>query len=232
MEEVWKDIDGYKRLYQVSNLGNVRSLDRWYRNGRHYKGKPMKLTPNKAGYLTVTLHDWNGYAKTYWVSRLVAIAFIPNPDNKPQVGHKDESKTNNHVDNLEWVTSKENCNMPLRRQRLAEANIGKKASDETRLKLSKYRRGRKRGEAFRQKCMETNAKAISVLCEGVKYRSINQCAIHYNKNESTLSFYLKHPDKMPQKWKDLGLQYYQPLSEVDNIDNTARNEDGFGSSGK
>lgn len=106
MTEVWKDIKGYEGYYQVSNLGEVRSIGhKWQRKGIH----KIKLHQNHdAGYLLADLHK-NGKYKSYMVHRLVAQAFIPNPDNKPEVNHKDGNKKNNNVENLEWNTKSENC---------------------------------------------------------------------------------------------------------------------------
>lgn len=101
LEEVWKDIEGYEGLYQVSSWGRVRSVFRYYKILRGLK------TTN--GYLRVALCK-NGKTKFHSVHRVVAQAFIPNPQNKPQVNHIDENKDNNHVENLEWCTAKENTN--------------------------------------------------------------------------------------------------------------------------
>jgi len=92
--EVWKDIVGYEGLYKVSNLGNIVST---------YTGNLMKLGTGARGYLIVGMTK-NKKQTTHTVHRLVAIAFIPNPNNYPQVNHKDEVKTNNMADNLEWCT--------------------------------------------------------------------------------------------------------------------------------
>lgn len=103
MEEIWKDIEGYEGLYQVSNLGNVKSLN--YRN----KGIEGILTPkcNCDGRLWVDLYG-HGKPKHMLIHRLVAMAFIPNPNNYPQINHMDENPKNNHVDNLEWCTGSYN----------------------------------------------------------------------------------------------------------------------------
>lgn len=112
MKEIWVDVKDYVGLYQVSNLGRVKSLDR-YVNGNGMmqlkKGKLLKLQVSKSGYLYVCLCN-NGKEKLCRVNRLVAEAFLPNPDNLPQVNHKDEDKTNNSVDNLEWCDNKYNIN--------------------------------------------------------------------------------------------------------------------------
>lgn len=100
MKEIWKDIAGYEGLYQVSNLGNVRSMN--------YRGRGIikNLTPkcNNAGRLWVDLWK-NGSGKCYLIHRLVAIAFIPNPHRYPQINHIDEDPKNNRVENLEWCTA-------------------------------------------------------------------------------------------------------------------------------
>ena len=114
MEEIWKDIKGYEGLYQVSNYGNVKSLN--YRNtGKERLLKPILHTD---GYLCVSLCKPN---KILRIHRLVANAFTPNQNNFPQVNHKDEDKTNNHVNNLEWCTNKYNSNYGTRVKRISES---------------------------------------------------------------------------------------------------------------
>lgn len=100
MDEVWKDIKAYEGLYQVSNLGRVRCL----------KGKSeriLKQRKDRNGYIKIHLSK-HGKRKYTTLHRLIAQAFIPNPENKPQVNHIDGTKHNNCLDNLEWVTQKEN----------------------------------------------------------------------------------------------------------------------------
>ena len=123
--EIWKDIAGYEGLYQVSNLGRVKSLSRRDRLNRVIQEKILKPRSNKDGYLIVDLYK-EGKRKTYKVHRLVAQAFIPNPDNKSQVNHRDEDKTNNKVENLEWMTCKENINYGTHNERMAKSQTNDK----------------------------------------------------------------------------------------------------------
>lgn len=112
IKEEWKDIKNYEGLYQVSNLGNVKSLERNKSNGKGLVKIDEKiLTQNITnwGYCKVALYK-NGARKYYKVHRLVAEAFIPNPNNKEQINHIDGNKLNNNVNNLEWNTRIENMN--------------------------------------------------------------------------------------------------------------------------
>jgi len=110
MKEKWRNIEGYEGYYQVSNFGNVRSLERKVKHSsgsiKIQSGKLLTKSKSK-GYERVLL-SFLGKVKCFQVHRLVAETFIPNPHNNPQVNHIDMNKLNNHVDNLEWVTAKEN----------------------------------------------------------------------------------------------------------------------------
>lgn len=134
MREEWRDIKGYEGYYQVSNMGRVRSLDRTIYNARikgekkvlHYKGKILSLGYRNKGYWGVILTK-SSKARSFAVHRLVAQAFIPNPQNYPQVNHKDENKENNCVDNLEWCDCKYNINYGSWRQKQSDSHKGKRA---------------------------------------------------------------------------------------------------------
>lgn len=112
--EVWKDVVGYESRYEVSNLGRVRSLDRYSRHNTSktgfilQKGQILKPFPTRKGYRVVDLGDGFGKRKVIPVHRLVAIAFIDNPMDYDQVNHIDGVKTNNRLDNLEWCNNSMN----------------------------------------------------------------------------------------------------------------------------
>lgn len=113
--EEWKDIQGYEGIYQISNHGRVRSVDRigyqkhWQGGISRYlhKGKILIQTIRPGGYMCINLKK-NGHVKTYNIHRLVALHFLPKIEGKDVVNHIDSDKSNNHVSNLEWCTQSEN----------------------------------------------------------------------------------------------------------------------------
>lgn len=114
MEEIWKDITGFEGTHQISNYGNIRSLDRTVirTNGNPYHAvdKILRISTHPKGYKTITLQrGGKAIRKALKVHRLVAEAFISNPNSLPQVNHKDGDKSNNYEGNLEWVSNRENC---------------------------------------------------------------------------------------------------------------------------
>ena len=126
MEEIWRPVKGFEGYYEVSDLGRVRSIDRVVvdKNGRQQfkKGTLLKYRSDRQGYIVVALSIKKHYTHKC-VHTLVADAFIPNPDNLPQVNHKDEVKSNNCVDNLEWCSAKYNANYGNRNKKIIETNI-------------------------------------------------------------------------------------------------------------
>lgn len=132
--EEWKDVgeckgyEQFKGLYEISSLGRLRSLDKWVNhssgNGRCLrKGKLLKQQLDSYGYLYVILRN-HGLFKVIKSHRAVALAFLPNSNNLPEVNHKDEDKMNNRVDNLEWCTSKYNVNYGTRSERARDKISG------------------------------------------------------------------------------------------------------------
>ena len=108
--EIWKDVKGYEGLYQVSNIGRIWSVNR-QKYLKPYEGN---------GYLKIDLFAKNGKRKKEYIHRLVALAFIPNPENLPEVNHKDENKYNNCVNNLEWCTHQYNNKYGTKVERMIE----------------------------------------------------------------------------------------------------------------
>ena len=230
MEEIWKDVVGYEGYYQVSNLGRVRSLDRIASNGRKIKGKILSTKVNTPPYYPRVSLSVNGKMKLVQVHRLVAQAFVynPDPEHKTQVGHKDESRTNNRADNLEWATPKENSNMPLHCKRVSKANEGKVLSAETKSKISLSQKGKYKGEKnpfyHKHHTNETKKKmsdikkmtyqggnhpqAKKVVCDNIVYGSAVEASKALNINRNTLKCWLNGSNKMPKEWKDRGLRYF------------------------
>ena len=124
MEEIWKTIEDYPN-YMVSNMGRIKRLN-YNRTG---KEKIMKLRADKGGYLLVNFYK-DKKQTTYKVHRLVAEAFLQNPENKPEIGHINTIRTDNRVENLRWATSKENRNNPLTKRHISVGKLGKNMGKE------------------------------------------------------------------------------------------------------
>ncbi len=141
--EIWKDIKDYEGLYQVSNLGRVKSLG----NSNTRKEKILKPVYH-ARYYQVTLSK-NNVCIQYRIHRLVAEAFIPNPKHLPIINHKDENPLNNCVENLEWCDAIYNNNYNNKGKRISKTKMGHSVSKETREKISKSLKNYfvKKGEA-------------------------------------------------------------------------------------
>lgn len=120
MQEVWKDITGYEGLYQVSNLGNIKSVGIYHND---YKGNVSYLKRDRTvkstldrGYLKLQLNK-SGKRKTKYIHQLVAETFIANPNNYKEINHKDSNPKNNCVENLEWCDRKYNINYMVKHQK-------------------------------------------------------------------------------------------------------------------
>lgn len=181
MEE-WKDIAGYEGLYQVSTLGRVKSLARISAQGHQLLEKYLKPRRCTTGYFQVCLSK-NGNLAYKDIHRLVAQAFIPNLENLPQVNHKDESRTNNCVDNLEWCTAKYNANYGTRNERVAEARKGQRLSgvslEKMRHKLMKKVMCVETGEVFDSIEAAKEFTHTSNVCNALKGRNKTAGGYHW-----------------------------------------------------
>lgn len=154
-KQIWKDISGYEGKYQVSNTGRVRSLN-YKRTG---KIKVMKLSTNKLGYKIIMLSK-NGKCKTWQVHRLVAQAFLPNPNNYPIINHKDENPKNNTVWNLEWCSQEYNINYGTRNEKASNSMLGKHLTEEHKRKISEAKKGKNKGKHHTEETKRKIGEAI------------------------------------------------------------------------
>ena len=165
-EKIWRDIAGYEGLYQVSNMGRVKSLERIItrKNGRKQTIRERILKPKtkRTGYLQVGLFNGRGKEKKFLVHRLVCGAFHENPENKPCVNHIDENKANNEANNLEWCTYKENNNHGTRTARTSKP-VGQYSIDGNLIKVWQSTR-----EVERQLCFDHST--VSKAAQG-KYKT-------------------------------------------------------------
>ena len=161
MQEIWKDIVGYEGFYQISNFGNVKSLSRKCgTKSKKYTCQERILKKRETcGYYSVMLYK-DGKTKQLKCSRLVAQAFIPNPNNLPCVNHKDENKHNDIVSNLEWCTVKYNSNYGLVKEKIRLSRLGTTATEETKYKMSLAHSGSRNG-MFGKKHTELSKKLMS-----------------------------------------------------------------------
>lgn len=169
----WVPVVGHEGIYEVSDSGSVRSLDRYIyalNNGTYCKrfipGKMLKTDIDEDGYVRINLQDKNHKGHRYGVHRLVAAAFIPNPCNKPTVNHKDGNKQNNSVDNLEWATDQEQSDHAIALG-LRNADTYKNR-DAVKKKLSK-----------RCKCVETGQEFDSMI-EAERKLNLGSTAVYHS----------------------------------------------------
>lgn len=166
LKEIWKDVKGFESYYQISNYGKVKSLSRICRANtcgiRNIKEKILSMCQSKNGYYTVILCK-NGKHKSVSIHRLVAETFIPNPENKKEVNHKDENKLNNYVGNLEWCDRVYNANFGTGVERCAKQKFKPVAMIELETnKVLKTFISQKEAS----KIMKISNKNISSVCRG------------------------------------------------------------------
>ena len=179
--EIWKDIEGYEGLYQVSNKGRVKSLG----NNKTRREKILQPSENHKGYLRISLYK-NGKQKKFLVHRLVAEAFLPNPNNLPQVNHKIddfEHRSDNRVENLEWCTAEYNNNYGTHNEKLSESKKGKKHKKHKKHKLKKQILCVETGDIF-----DTSQDVIDIMFN----RKGDSSAIRANSRGKTKSSYGYH----------------------------------------
>lgn len=169
MKEIWKDVPNYEDLYQISNLGRIKTKNKLGKDRlqRCYIKNSIICSPNldSSGYKQIVLSK-NKKRNTHKIHRLVAQAFIPNPNNYPCINHKDENKLNNYVDNLEWCTHLYNCNYGSRTYRC------------TRHRLHKVRQL----DLYNNVINEYNSLQEAEKCTGIKYQGISACCRNIQKS--------------------------------------------------
>ena len=193
--EIWRDIPDYEGIYQVSNLGRVKSLERYiFSDTAHYscylkKEKILKQCICN-DYLVVGLSK-DKIIKQYFVHRLVAMAFILNSENKPQIDHINAVKTDNRVNNLRWVSAKENIRNPLNYSHLLGTNnpfYGRKHSEKTRSIMSK-------NHANVSGVNNPAARKVINLDTGAIFDTVRGAALFFGKSDNTLREAIKKKRK-------------------------------------
>lgn len=160
-KEIWKPIEGYEGIYEISNLGRVKSLARLDTIGRRIRERIMKCQPNKDGYLNITLKNENG-KKTYLLHRLVAMHFVENPHGYDEINHIDVDPANPKASNLEWCTREYNVNYADAIEKTIKANQKKV------IQLSKDNRYIKTHESIKDAAKEVKIpdSNITACCKG------------------------------------------------------------------
>lgn len=202
MEEIWKDVVGYEGLYQVSNLGRVRSLDRII-NHRKLKGKILSQAYDTKGYLFVNLSK-NNVAKPKRVHRLIANAFIEKINGKDYIDHINGIRDDNRIENLRWCTHQENDSFPISRLRRSLSNkgnqkwLGKHHSEETKRKISEAHKGLKNPNYWNNLSDENKKK--------IRLASRNACRVEVEQYTKD-GVFLKKWDSISDIEKELGCHH-------------------------
>lgn len=201
-EEIWRPVVGYEGLYEVSSYGRVRSLDRYDSRNRFCKGRILKLNDDGRGYLSVQLCS-NNKIKKFLVHRVVAQAFISNPDNLPEVNHLDEDKTNNRVDNLEFCNHKYNINFGTRTDLMRDTKI--KNGYWTGLSEKEYSKKyyRENKEKINERQREYNQKNKDKKREyWKKWHQEHKNEYNERKREYVKKYYLENRDKINERRRE------------------------------
>lgn len=197
MEE-WRDIEGYEGIYQISNYGRVKRLDTIihtaikYVSKRAIKGGVLKLSSNNRGYKTVMLSN-SVKRKKYFVHRLVAKAFIENPNNYPVVNHKDENPSNNMVENLEWCTQRYNMNWRNVMARKVAPKLRKTEEEKKRNRQNYIQEHKEEIKAYKRIWYIKNRKPKGKFMKGVEQYDKNNnfiksyCSIEEAKRQTGIS---------------------------------------------
>lgn len=219
-EEVWRPIKDYEGLYEISNLGRVKSLN--YNHTK--KEKILKNVENGKGYLMVCLTK-NGKHKLFLVHRLVAEAFIPNPENKPCVDHINTIKNDNRVENLRWVTCEENSNNPLTKKKCIENNIGennpfygKHHTEETKKKISEAQKGEKSYMYGKAGKNNPNSKPVVQINPNTNeivntYPGVREAERQTGFDQSAISRCCRGEQKIHKGYKWMFLEDYEKLNK-------------------
>ena len=193
--EVWKDVVGYEGLYQVSNLGRVKSLDRYVIISdipRYRKSKIRVQMPSHNGYRRVQVSK-EGKTKYFFVHVLVALAFIPNPENKPEIDHINTDRVDNRMENLRWSTRKENASNPLTRQKLSEKEKRKwKEYEYAQRRIEQHHNKREVQQISMTGTVVATYISASYAARllGVSSRSITACC--EGRNQTCLGYFFKY----------------------------------------
>lgn len=175
--EEWRPVKGYESRYLISNFGNLKSIDFTDSLGRKRKGRILKLAKHRCGYVSARI-SLNEIKDTLRIHREVAIAFIPNPNNLPQVNHKDGNKINNYVDNLEWCDN----------------SFNQRHAIKTGLKIIKYR---EEATCFKSRIFvyDSTGNQIDILVgnrdmkeKGFDWRNVNACLYGTRKKHRGCTF--------------------------------------------
>ena len=203
MKEIWKDIIGFEGIYEISNLGRIRRIK---------TGRILSTRRSDDWYITVTLYkDKKRYGKS--LHRLVSEAFISNPDNLPEVNHRDEDKTNNRVDNLEFCDHKYNVNYGTIKDRIRNTRLKNGHINEEYSGLDKKSYGKKYYQEHKEERKEYGKKYYQDCKEEMKkYKETHKEEIkEYGKKyrEEHKEYFKKYREEHREERKEYGKKYYQ-----------------------